>query len=164
MMATARRIPGIDYSAPGCYFVTIVTAARRPRLGAVGPDGMRPTPIGKLVVEAWNHTGHRRPWVSTPAYCLMPDHCHGLVAWERRPDRPSQTISVIVNGFKAEATRLARRARLLRSDEMLWQRSFDVRLLVSDASIERAARYIEENPRRAWVRLTQRSPRPDGRG
>ncbi len=163
-MATPRRIPGLNYGAPGCYFVTIVTAARRPRLGILEPSGVRPSAIGHMVLEAWDRVGVRRPWVSTLAFCIMPDHCHGLLAWARTPERRGQTISLIVNGFKAEATRLARRNRLLRGDEMLWQRSFDVRMLTTDRAVERASRYIADNPVRAWIRLTQASPRPDGRG
>jgi REP element-mobilizing transposase RayT len=152
-MGTHRRLPGVDYGAPGCYFVTIVTAGRWRVLGRLTANGVRLSAIGRSVVTAWENIGHRRPWVSTGEFCVMPDHCHGLISWGEETAHRSTTISTVVNGFKGEATRLARRAKLIPVTRMLWQRSFDVRFVVNERWLRQVEAYIRANAERAWIEM-----------
>ncbi len=151
-VAEFRRLAGVDYGAPGHYLITVVTAVRLRRLGTLGASGVLLSGIGECVAEAWANVGRRRPWVSTGAFVIMPDPVHGIVSWDRVPQNRSSKIWLVVNGFKGEATRLARQRRLLRSSENLWLPSYDVRLLLGRFSVARATAYIENNPAKAWRR------------
>src|SRR5690606_24146971 len=101
----------------------------------------------------WQHIPLHRPWISTGAFVIMPDHWHGMLWWHTVPPDRHGHLSIIVNGVKAEATRLARERGVLRCDEKLWMRSYDVRFLNSNKAIEHGERYVLDNPRRAWLRL-----------
>ncbi len=141
----------MDYAAPGCYFVTIVTAYRRPLLGRIRNAALIPSPIGVAVEAAWLAIPFFRPWITLGTFTLMPNHIHGVLSWRRVPRDRNGSLSVVMNGMKADATRRARAARLLQPEERLWQRSFDVRFILSRKGSERVHRYILNNPRRAWA-------------
>lgn len=83
----------------------------------------------------------------------MPDHLHGILTWHGVPPGRPGSLSVIMSGFKSEATRFARTSGSLSRVELLWQRSFHVVALRSESHLRRAAQYITENPRMEWERL-----------
>ena len=151
-MGRRHRIPERDYAAPGCYFVTIVTAERRALLGRVRDAALIPSPIGSVVEAAWLAIPTFRPWVRLGTFTLMPDHIHGVLSWIAVPRNRPGSLSIVVNGMKCDATRRARAAGLLRPEEPLWQRSFDVRFILSRTGSIRVHRYILNNPRKAWVK------------
>ncbi|MBR4425419.1 MAG: hypothetical protein IKS66_05690, partial [Oscillospiraceae bacterium] len=80
-----HRLKGYDYSHNGAYFVTICTKNRAPLLCRVGnavpgvPPPVTPTPIGRLVLAAWEKLGKLDPGIHTDAFCLMPNHIHGII-------------------------------------------------------------------------------------
>lgn len=153
----------MDYAAPGCFFVTAVTAFRRPLLGRLHDAALLSSPIGRSVEAAWRSIPSFRPWISLGAFTLMPDHVHGLLWWSSVPNDRLGSLSLVMNGMKADACRRARAAGVLGRQERLWMRSFDVRFITSRRRMEQVERYILDNPRRAWAKIAVR-PRPDGRG
>lgn len=118
--------------------------------------------MGALVLDAWHRVGHRRPWVSTGPFVVMPDHLHGLVWW---PRTHQTSVSEVVGGFKEDASRAIRSRRLIDATQRLWQRSFIAREVRSISSFERTAEYIRQNPEKALanerVRSASRSPEGD---
>ena len=164
-----------DHLTPrSCFFITIATCGRRPSLGRLSESGVVRTPVGLEVAAVWERIGLFRPWVSTGPFVVMPDHVHGLLWWDGAPANRPTSVSIVVGGFKADATRGARAARALRSDQMLWQRGFASRPITTNASFERVARYIVNNPAAAWLKQVDASaagigmglspPPPDGGG
>jgi len=154
-MAKPRRLPALELTRPESYLVTIVTAARRQLLARLVPDATCPTRIGVLVSAAWERIPHHRPWVRLGAFVVMPDHLHGILSWERTPsDRPA-TISAIMNGFKAEATRQSRCSGALSRTDILWQRGCHVHRLLTSSHMQRATRYVLDGPARAWLKCCQ---------
>lgn len=152
-MGRAHRIPGVDYSAPGCYFITVVTADRYPFLGRLRDGRLVPSPIGEAVEAAWRAIPEFRPWITVGPFTLMPDHIHGMLWWHQVPEGRDGDLGVAVLGLKADGTRRAREAGLFPRRQRLWQRSYDVRFIMSRQRFEIVHRYILDNPRRAWERL-----------
>ncbi|HEX9843524.1 MAG TPA: transposase, partial [bacterium] len=149
-MAPTRRILDYDYSAPGWYFLTVVSAGRAPLFGSLDGRGqVTCSPIGDLVREAWSTMPVLRPWIWINAFVIMPDHVHGLLRIHRAPDGCAASLHVVVNGFKGAVTRAARRRSLTPRSAAIWQRSYDVRFLVTQQAVARAQRYIMDNPGRA---------------
>jgi hypothetical protein len=154
-MARAR-IPGVDYASPGCYFITAVTAGRLPLLGQLHNAALVPTRIGGAVESAWRAIPTFRPWITVGPFTLMPDHVHGMLWWHRVPDDREGVLAVVVRGFKSDATLRARAAGILGPRQRLWQRSYDVRFIMSRRRFDIVHRYILDNPRRAWTKLQPR--------
>jgi REP element-mobilizing transposase RayT len=157
-----------------CFFVTTATRGRRPSLGHLRDSGVHLTVLGHHVVEAWDRIGLHRPWVSTGPFVVMPDHVHGLLWWDAAPMNRASSVEIIVGGWKADATREARRANVLRFDQLLWQPGFRSRAILNQAAFDRAAQYIINNPAVAWAKVAgaagvrvergSASPPPDGGG
>jgi hypothetical protein len=136
-----------------CFLVTVATCGRRASLGCLTVAGIVLTGIGREVAAAWDRIGLHRPWVSTGPFEVMPDHVHGLLWWDAVPSNRPTSASIVVGGYKADATRAARGARALRSDQLLWQRGFGSRQITTDASFARAAQFIINNPAVAWAKV-----------
>jgi REP element-mobilizing transposase RayT len=148
---TIHRVADADYGEPGYYHVTTVTAGRKAALAHLSSHGALPTTIGNVVLEHWKQLPIHWPWLTCVAFSLMPDHVHCIVSWATRP--PGRVkLGHVVGGFKAGVTRAAREGRLLRADEVLWQRGYDVRFLKSERRLRIAVQYVEDNWRREWAR------------
>ena len=81
--------------------------------------------------------------VTLHTFCFMPDHLHLLLS-------PSHRTSIVefVRDFKGETTHVSWRHGLKGS---LWQRSFYDHFLRTNEDLERAVKYILENPVRAGL-------------
>lgn len=118
------RLKEYDYSQPGVYYVTICIAdAERSFSGAgllfgeIINGEMQLNTFGDIGEDEWLRTPEVRPNVRLDAHIIMPDHLHGIVVIERRRGvlqhaptsdelrTPSQTLGVIVRGFKGAATK-----------------------------------------------------------
>ncbi|HET9065327.1 MAG TPA: transposase [Gemmatimonadales bacterium] len=152
-MPAHGRGPLGDLAAPGAYLVTTATAARRRLLAKVRSDGVTLLPIGSSVRHAWRMIAVHRPWIILGACTIMPDHLHGILSWQAVPPGRRGSLSVIMSGFKSEATRFARTSGSLSRVELLWQRSFHVVALRSESQLQRAERYISDNARMEWERI-----------
>jgi REP element-mobilizing transposase RayT len=73
------RLKGYDYSQPGAYFVTIVTHNRKCLFGDVVNGEMRLNQYGEIVQHAWFDLPRHYPHVQLGAFCVMPNHIHGII-------------------------------------------------------------------------------------
>jgi REP element-mobilizing transposase RayT len=80
------RLPANDYSQPGAYFVTIVTASRKLLFGTIVEDEMRVSLAGTLVTSAWQKITSRLPGIELDEFVVMPNHIHGVI-WLTDPER-----------------------------------------------------------------------------
>lgn len=86
------RLDGYDYTQSGGYFVTLVTAGRIARFGAVHDGEMRLNAVGEMVWREWQRLPGRFPGLVVDAFVVMPDHVHGvffLVGAQRCDPGPS---------------------------------------------------------------------------
>jgi len=139
------RLPGFDYRDEGPYFVTVCTWRRRWILGSVRDKVLHPTPAGVVVEEEWRRLPIRFGGLQLDAFTLMPNHVHGILAFETNAfTNPS--LSTVVGAWKSAAT--------LRIDRMpgrprgaVWQRGFHDHIIRSQGSQDALRAYIRDNPR-----------------
>ena len=91
----AMRLRGYDYSQPGAYFVTTCVQHRKCLFGTIIDGKMRLNETGQVVVECWNRIPQHFPSVELRESVIMPNHMHGIIAWDitetRTPHSPKDT-------------------------------------------------------------------------
>ena len=73
------RLKEYDYSRAGAYFITICTYQRQLLFGNIINETMQLNNYGKIVEEEWKKTEQIRKEIIMDAYCVMPNHFHGIV-------------------------------------------------------------------------------------
>jgi putative transposase len=165
-MRRSIRLPGFDYAGPATYFVTIVTQARAPILGAVVTRRMVLSAAGRIVRREWLRSAELRKEVLLDAFVIMPDHFHAIVTFrpasarphshsEPRMERLGRSLGSLIAQFKATSTSKIRALRPVQhpspcgiDPRRIWQRSFYESILRTPDAIARARWYVSENPRR----------------
>jgi putative transposase len=112
------RLKDYDYTQPGGYFITVCTRDRECLLGEVRDGEMIPNDLGKIVLQVWNELPAHYPHVELDAFCLMPNHFHGIVILTNMVDpnvgaglrptptnRPASTNRLAPGKGGAQATR-----------------------------------------------------------
>lgn len=112
-----------------------------------------PVPIGSAVEAAWLAIPTFRPWVRLGTFTLMPDHIHGVLSWIAVPPGSPRVTLHRRERDEVRCHAARTRRRTAPPEEPLWQRSFDVRFILSRTGSIRVHRYILSNPRKAWVKL-----------
>lgn len=144
---TPPRCRTRDYTEPGWYFVTVVTSGRRRIFGRIEDGTILPSPLGKVVAEAYEATLGFRPWITSAAFALMPDHVHALVGWTAVPEnRRDATLGHLVSQFKGIATREARRQQRMPAWEGIWQEGYYDVVIRSRRHLRSVYRYVIGNP------------------
>jgi REP element-mobilizing transposase RayT len=165
----SARLKGFDYSNEGRYAVTICTQGREHTFGEIKAERMSFSHVGRIAREYWYSLPDRFPGVCLDAFVLMPNHVHGIViipsthlALENIPERfqPSMqtlmqerypelqdakppTLGTMVRAYKGAATYQIHQSgeKSFRGQESYWSS-----ILFSNAALQRARRYIYENP------------------
>lgn len=170
----SNRFPGHDYAWPATYLVTIVTRLRMTPFGDVIDEKMHLSDEGQIVWNEWRRSAELRSEIVLDQFVVMPNHIHGIVlivpagftvgprgltpvcpvpsqpALSVAPfQSPSHNLGAMVRGFKAATTSRINRLRG-RKGPSIWQRDFDDRIILDQAGLHFARRYIEDNPRR-WA-------------
>jgi putative transposase len=73
------RLSGYDYSQPGAYFVTMVTAGRKCLFGEIVESEMSANAAGKIVRYEWDDLLRRFRSSEPGAFVVMPNHFHGIL-------------------------------------------------------------------------------------
>lgn len=142
------RLKDYDYSQAGYYFVTICTKDRMEMLGKmVGADDpvcpqsvMQANEIGKIVIECWNKINDVYDNVRTDAFCLMPNHIHGIIVIEGGQSRPP--LPKIIQGFKSVTSRMCFKYNI----KTIWQSNYYDHIIRNEQEYQAIVKYIEENP------------------
>ena len=148
-----RRMVQHDYQGRAIYMITLCVEGRTPRLGTLcGPDGGHPSPwvsltaLGERVKAEWLGIPHYYPQIKVLALALMPDHMHGILfATEQLPVH----LGRVINGFKTGCNRAARE---LGQSLPLWEPGYTDGVLQGKGQLERWRDYLNDNPRRLWVK------------
>ena len=157
------RLQDYNYAWPGAYFVTIVTNGRRTLFGNVIDGEMRLNGMGKLMVEGWEWLAVRYPYVQLDEYVIMPNHLHGIIVLDDRATGGSRTaptgsgdslrvntarrkpLGRLIGAFKTVTTKKVNLANGT-PGQTLWQRNYYERVIRDDAELDRARKYIVNNP------------------
>lgn len=74
------RLKAYDYSQSGAYFITVCVQDRECLFGEVIGDQMHLNDAGRIVLSEWNRLAIRFPAIELDAFCVMPNHVHGIIA------------------------------------------------------------------------------------
>jgi len=147
------RLQNYDYSQTGYYFVTICTKDRINIFGniVVADDPvchkstMETNEIGEIVKNCWNKIDDIYDNAKTDAFCIMPNHVHGIIVvgqgGQSRPPLPK-----IIQGFKSVTTRMCFKYDI----KILWQRNYYDHIIRNEHEYQSICEYIENNPLK-WI-------------
>jgi len=156
----SMRLPYYDYSQAGAYFVTVCAHKRRCLFGAVINGEMQMNRCGKVVEEEWYRSAKMRREIELDAFCVMPNHVHGIVVIAKSPvgaqglaprqhghaplQRKVRSLSTLIAGFKAAATT---RINELRGTPRtpVWQRNYYEHVIRNEDDLSEIREYIESN-------------------
>jgi len=141
-----QRLPVYDYSAAGCYFITMCIQNRLPLLGTVVGDVMSRSPAGDQVYGLWHEIPDRYPGVVLDTLMVMSDHLH-VILWL---GEQALSLSDIVHHLKARSTTQyalgVRQSGWPPFHRTFWQRNFHDRVIHRDDELTATRLYIEQNP------------------
>ena len=148
-----------DYTATAWYHVTICAERRGRTFGRLGVGKVLLSDLGRIVEEKLLALPARIPVTRLDTHIVMPDHVHALV--QIHPALPNTlrsslvcrrfggshagALSLVVNLFKGDVTRLARRT-LGMPELKIWQRGYHERIIRNQAQMDATRAYIRNNP------------------
>ncbi len=168
------RLQGYDYSQNGAYFVTICTYKQKHIFGEIkrnstlantGMDSISTSCStfantgadsisARMIANIWNHTINELPNISCPKYVVMPNHFHAIVVIENIDNKPSPTLSAVIQSFKRHSTieyiKMVKQNILPPFDKKIWQRSFNDRIITNENDFTQIWNYIDNNPIK-WI-------------
>jgi putative transposase len=166
-----NRLPEIDYSQPGSYFVTICTKGSIQHFGVIKDGNVKLGNIGKIVRRRWLDIPDHYDNVKIDEFVIMPNHIHGIVIIEEsHSDRRDANVgteqcsvptdrgiefgvgrrrnygllSKLVKSFKDSVTKEVRKH--YGAVEFVWQRSFYDHVIRNENSLHEIRKYILQNP------------------
>jgi putative transposase len=157
------RLKEFDYSQPGAYFVTIVTHERLCLFGAIQDHEMHLNQCGQIVRSAWLDLPKHYKQVESGAFCIMPNHVHGIIilnneiveagqfGWQKNlayPMRPIPETVPLFEVMRAYKSFSAKNINVKRKmvGKPVWQRSYYEHIIRNDSDYKRIQYYIENNP------------------
>jgi putative transposase len=142
------RLPDVDYTEPGSFFVTICTAGKVCLFGEVVEEVVR-NDFGQVAEACWLEIPEHIPHVELDAFIIMPNHVHGIIGivaqvpdevcslphgdrgrgtacrapTRRFADAQPGSLPTIIGAYKSAVTR---RINVLRgtSGAPVWQRNY----------------------------------------
>jgi REP element-mobilizing transposase RayT len=155
------RLKKYDYSQTGAYFVTICTRNRERLFGDITEINSKTevNEFGVIVHDEWLKSADVRKEITIDAFCIMPNHFHGIVvitgsvgAYGHTPLQrnntfrsPSQNLGAMVRAFKSAVTIQINKIRSTPSMP-IWQRNYYDHVIRDDDDLNRIREYIDNNP------------------
>ena len=145
-----NRLKDYDYSQNGAYFVTICAKDRKKLFCEITAadsisntaecypySRLQLTDIGQIVDNEISKLSSIYENVIVDIYVIMPNHVHMIIRIYGQQDA-TPTVSRIMNQWK--------RAISVRRGFSPWQKSFHDHIIRNEASYNKIAEYIENNP------------------
>lgn len=144
-----------DYCAPGFYLITATTRCGSPRLSeipAINTDEIRKgemiipahTPLGEMVKAEIQSIPAYHPEMKIVRFVVMPDHIHIVLQVTARLRR---MLGSELAGFFGACSKANSRLQGLTEVKTLFE-TFHDRVILSYEQLDRAIKYVEDNPRR----------------
>ena len=151
------RLQSFDYAEGGTFFITICTYEKRCIFGDVIEGQMRLNDIGSIADSQWALTSAIRPDIELDEFQVMPNHLHAILFVPPSPDTTKRimgyakgSLAAVVGAYKSAVTSAIRKM-LGNNSFKVWQPRFYDHLIRTRHGLERARKYIRENPAR-WHR------------
>ena len=146
----ALRLPEIDYSESGAYFITIVVHGRKKLFGQISHGNLIQSPAGEMVANWWAELKNKYAGISPFEFVVMPNHFHGIIVIESEDHLV--TLGQAVQWFKTMTTNEYIHGVRLSGWEpfsgKLWQRYYYEHIIRSEDDFNNVVSYIRENPNR----------------
>ena len=154
------RLKGYDYSQPGAYFITICTYQRECLLGEIHRGEMLINELGQFVIRVWKDLPGHYPHVILDAFCVMPNHIHGIIIfsdtcgrgeYEIRPSnnlpphKKRHGLPEIVRALKSFSARLINQRRDTQGVPV-WQRNYYEHIVRNELELNTIRQYVNDNP------------------
>jgi putative transposase len=151
----SARHPLHNYASSGWYHIVICTHARLCHFGEIRSGIMGLSEVGMEAHHCCESIPAHFQHAVLDAFIIMPNHVHviiGLAPTDVDQDSPNParfgplqrgSLSKIIQGYKAEVTRRARRRGY---NEFRWQARFYDRIIRTDAELEATRLYVIDNP------------------
>lgn len=157
--AETARLKGWNYGAAGYYFVTICEKNRNRVFGDIVNATVSLSSLGLAARKCWLEIPEHFPFVELDAFCIMPNHIHGIIvisdrnsvetqdfASLREPGNKfgpqSRNLPSVVRGFKIGVTKYARTNDI----PMEWQPRYHDRIIRDEQELFAVRTYIHNNP------------------
>jgi putative transposase len=147
-----------DYSAAGCYFVTICSYERECIFGEIVDGAASLSEPGRIVEFHWRETPSIRRYVTIDAFVVMPNHLHGIItitpleaiAENRSSDTAARgtapgSLGAIIQQIKGVTTRHINVLRGV-TGVPVWQRNYHEHVIRDADDLDRIRAYITANP------------------
>ena len=154
-------LKGWNYASAGFYFVTICEKNRSCVFGDICNDTMVLTPLGKVAMSCWMEIPEHFLFVEMDAFCIMPNHIHGIIVINSHDSVETQNfaslrndgsgnkfgpqsknLASIVRGFKIGVTKYAKQNDVT----FEWQSRYYDRIIRSEQELFSVRDYIRTNP------------------
>lgn len=155
------RLRDYDYTQAGAYFVTVCMQNRKCLLGEIADEQMRLNAAGKMIERTWQELPDHYVGVDLDAYCVMPNHLHGIAvlvgqgrgqAQGPAPTADLLTLPDVIHRYKPLTTK--RYADGVKHfgwrpfPGRLWQRNYWERIIRNEQELQGIREYIHNNPAR----------------
>ncbi|HAQ62894.1 MAG TPA: transposase [Ruminococcaceae bacterium] len=157
------RLKDYDYSQNGAYFITMCTDSKKWLFGRYNVGAIHESPVrftkdkcislnknGKICDKYIKQIPNNYSAVKVVNYIIMPNHIHLLLLFDGEPIRairesPLQRslLSKVVGRLKMNISKEIHRQN--NSDEKIWQRGYNERIIRNQREFENAWNYIEYN-------------------
>lgn len=167
---------GWDYSQSGFYFVTICTQDRVNLFGDIVDGVMVLNDYGVIARDQWFGLGNRFPNIFLDAFCVMPNHIHGVIVINNETDligaqtriqngsqtraqaSSAPTLGAIIRAYKSLTvkhiinldTRIVGAplacAHYNNTIGKIFQRNYHEHIIRNQKSYDIISKYIRENP------------------
>ncbi|HEU0165643.1 MAG TPA: transposase [Thermomicrobiales bacterium] len=153
-----QRMLGYDYSLSNSYFVTFTSEHRTSRFGDIHDGRVHLNEPGQMVDAVWRSAPSHHPSLQLDTFVVMPDRIHPLIHLsEEFEERP--TVSSLVQWFKTLTTRRyitgVKEHGWAPFDGRLWKMGFHDRIVRDGEELDHIRAYIEDNPRRRWLTMSE---------
>ncbi len=140
------RLKGYDYSSPGAYFVTMCTQNRECLFWDNRNDKIVLSSMGLIAKRAWLDLPRHHAHAKLDAFCIMPDHVHGIIVLQYEGMEHHHGLPEIIRAFKSFSARRINAARHT-PGVPVWQRNYYEHIIRDQDEWQRIRDYILANPR-----------------
>ena len=155
----AKRAFFHDYCAPGYYLITATALPGSPRLSEIPDERLNNikkgemiipdhTPLGEAIKQEILDISTHHPEMSILRFVVMPDHIHFVLQVKERLKR---MLGSELAGFFGACSKASSRLQGLNEVKTLFGPYFE-RIIFSREQLDRAIKYVEDNPRRYILR------------
>lgn len=150
----STRLPEMDYSLSGAYFVTICVKEKDCLFGEVIDGKIELSAVGEIVSEYWRGIKLHFKNTELDEFIIMPNHIHGIIyiveklssiadVHSKFSNPIKGSLSVIVGQFKSSVKRWCNKNGY---NHFCWQSRFYDRVIRDEKELLNIRQYINNNP------------------